>query len=147
MVFFMGGLVRWSGWFPAMRRCRCRPTVTSFFFAPFHEHGLTIPPHPFFRGLLHHYQVELQHLNPNKIQHIVAFIAMCEGYLGIEPHFELWRYFFAISLHRKNRVGRSWCRWDAWASISGGSGWASTCPASCLDPTRGGMCMIPEEAK
>ena len=24
-------------------------------FVPFHEHGLTIPPHPFLRGLLHHY--------------------------------------------------------------------------------------------
>jgi len=24
-------------------------------FAPFHERGFTIPPHPFFRGLLHHY--------------------------------------------------------------------------------------------
>ena len=28
-------------------------------FAPFHEHGLMVPPHPFFRGLLHHYQIEL----------------------------------------------------------------------------------------
>ena len=28
-------------------------------FAPFHERGLTIPPHLFFRGLLHHYQIEL----------------------------------------------------------------------------------------
>ena len=36
-------------------------------FAPFHERGLAIPPHPFFQGLLHHYQVELQHLNPNGI--------------------------------------------------------------------------------
>ena len=44
-------------------------------------------------------------MNPNEIQHIVAFIAMCEGYLGIEPHFELWRNFFAISLHRKDRGG------------------------------------------
>ena len=52
-------------------------------FAPFHEHGLMVPPHPFFQGLMHHYQIELQHLNPNRIQHIVAFIAMCEGYLGI----------------------------------------------------------------
>jgi len=42
-------------------------------------------------------------LNPNRIQHIVAFIAMCEGYLGIEPHFELWRYFFSISLIKKER--------------------------------------------
>jgi len=31
---------------------------------------------------------------------------MYEGYLGIEPHFELWRYFFAISLHRKKDRGR-----------------------------------------
>jgi hypothetical protein len=40
-------------------------------------------------------------LNPNGIQHIVAFIALCEGYLVIEPHFELWRYFFSVSLHKK----------------------------------------------
>ena len=31
---------------------------------------------------------------------------MCEGYLGIEPHFELWRYFFVISLHRKKDRAR-----------------------------------------
>ena len=36
----------------------------------------------------------------------MAFIMMCEGYLGIEPHFELWRYFFAISLHRKKDRGK-----------------------------------------
>jgi hypothetical protein len=28
-------------------------------FAPFHEHGLMIPPHRFLRGLLHHYKIEL----------------------------------------------------------------------------------------
>jgi hypothetical protein len=26
---------------------------------------------------------------------------LCEGFLGIEPHFELWRYFFAVSLHKR----------------------------------------------
>ena len=67
-------------------------------FAPLHKCRLVVSPHPFFRGLLHHYQIELQHLNPNGIQHITTFIAMCEGYLGIEPHFELWRYLFSISL-------------------------------------------------
>ena len=45
-------------------------------------------------------------MNPNKIYHIAAFIAMCEGYLGIEPHFELWRYFFSISLIKKKERGR-----------------------------------------
>ena len=28
-------------------------------FALFHKHGLVVPPHPFFWGLLHHYQIEL----------------------------------------------------------------------------------------
>ena len=28
-------------------------------FVPFHERGLAVPPHPFFWGLLHHYQIEL----------------------------------------------------------------------------------------
>ena len=39
-------------------------------FALFHKRGVTVPPHLFFRVLLHHYQIELQHLNPNGIQHI-----------------------------------------------------------------------------
>ena len=54
-------------------------------FALFHERGLAVPPHPFFQGLLHHYQIELHHLNLNGIQHIMAFIVMCEGYLGSSP--------------------------------------------------------------
>ena len=28
-------------------------------FMPFHNSGLAVPPHPFFWGLLHHYQIEL----------------------------------------------------------------------------------------
>ena len=70
-------------------------------FIPFHERGFVTPPHRFLRGLLCCYGIELQHLNPNRIQHISAFIALCEGYLGIEPHFELWKYFFAIELQKK----------------------------------------------
>lgn len=58
-------------------------------FAHFHERGFASPPSRFFRGLLYYYGLELQHLNPNGIQHIAAFVALCEGFLGIEPHFEL----------------------------------------------------------
>jgi hypothetical protein len=36
-------------------------------FVPLHEHGLVIPSHLLLQGLLHHYQIELQHLNPNGI--------------------------------------------------------------------------------
>jgi len=36
----------------------------------------------------------------------MTFIVMCKGYLGIEPHFELWRYFVSVSLLKKrDRVG------------------------------------------
>ena len=67
-------------------------------FAHFYERGLATPAHKFLRGLLHFYKIELQHLNPNGIQHMAAFVALCKGFLGINPHFDLWRYFFAVSL-------------------------------------------------
>jgi hypothetical protein len=58
-------------------------------------------------GLLHHYKIELQHLNPNRIQHITAFVVLCEGYLGIKPHFELWKYFFTVSLQKKREKNKA----------------------------------------
>ena len=58
-------------------------------FTNFHERGLMTPTHKFLRGLLHYYKIELQHLNPNGIQHMAAFVMLCEGFLGISPHFNL----------------------------------------------------------
>ena len=74
-------------------------------FVYFHERGLASPPHRFFRGLLHHYKTKLQHLNPNRIQHISVFIGLYEGYLGVDPHFELWKYFFVVDLQRRKEDG------------------------------------------
>ena len=31
----------------------------------------------------------------------MAFVSLCEGFLGISPHFDLWRYFFAVTLLKK----------------------------------------------
>lgn len=45
-------------------------------------------------------QVQLHYLNPNGIQHMAAFIALCEGYLGVEPNLILWQYFY-IELLKK----------------------------------------------
>ena len=67
-------------------------------FSCFHERGFATPAHRFLRGLLHYYKIVLQHLNPNRIQHMAVFVALCEGFLGISPHFNMWRYFFAITL-------------------------------------------------
>lgn len=75
-------------------------------FTVFHEWGFSSLPHDFLRELLHYYKVELHHLNPSSIQHMAAFMALCEGYLGIKPHFNLWRYFFKVEMH-KNRIGSS----------------------------------------
>jgi len=70
-------------------------------FAHFHECGFTTPAHRFLWRLLHYYKIELQHLDPNRIQHMAAFVALCEGFLGISPHFDLWRYFFVVTLQKK----------------------------------------------
>ena len=67
-------------------------------FAHFHERGFMTPAHRFLQGLLHYYKIELQHLNPNGIHHMAVFVALCEGFKGNIPHFNLWRYFFAITL-------------------------------------------------
>ncbi|XP_072151143.1 uncharacterized protein [Setaria viridis] len=87
---------------PGMEQVPSPPPGYVISFAHFHERGFASPPSRFFRGLLHHYGLELQHLNPNGIQHIAAFIALCEGFLGIEPHFSLWKYFFTVSLYQKS---------------------------------------------
>jgi hypothetical protein len=35
--------------------------------------------------LFKYLQVQFHYINLNMIQHIAAFIALCEGYLGVEP--------------------------------------------------------------
>jgi hypothetical protein len=58
--------------------------------------GLSLPPHPFLRGLLFAYGIQLHDLNPNTILHIACFITLCECFLGIEPHWALWCRIFAV---------------------------------------------------
>jgi hypothetical protein len=70
-------------------------------FVAFHERGFSIPAGRFIRGVLFVYGLELQHLNPNNIQQMVAFEAMCEGFLGIGAHWHLFRYFFRFACLRE----------------------------------------------
>jgi hypothetical protein len=65
-------------------------------FTSFFERGFNLPAGDFFRGLLYYYRLELVHLVPNSITVVSTFIHFCEAYLGIPPHFTLWRYFFCI---------------------------------------------------
>jgi hypothetical protein len=34
------------------------------------------------------------------IWHMAAFVTLCEAYMGIEPHFNLWNYFFHARLQQ-----------------------------------------------
>jgi hypothetical protein len=66
-------------------------------FVSFHERGFGVPAGRFMRAILHHYRVELHNLTPNSISQAAIFVAVCEGYLGIAPHWDLWTHlFFAV---------------------------------------------------
>jgi hypothetical protein len=54
--------------------------------------------HRFLCSLLQFYGLELHHLTPLGILHIVAFVILCEALMGIEPHFDFWNYFFHTRL-------------------------------------------------
>jgi hypothetical protein len=54
-------------------------------FVCFHERGFGVPASVFMHALLHYYRVELHHLAPNTVAQAAIFVAVCEGYLGVEP--------------------------------------------------------------
>jgi hypothetical protein len=79
-------------------------------FVAFHKRGFSVPAGRFIRGVLFEYGLQLQHLNPNSIQQMEAFEAMCEGYLGISAHWHLFRYFFMFAcLKDGSRVAMIGC--------------------------------------
>nr|AAL67589.1 putative gypsy-type retrotransposon protein [Oryza sativa Japonica Group]AAP55141.1 retrotransposon protein, putative, unclassified [Oryza sativa Japonica Group] len=65
-------------------------------FAHFFYGGFSLPTSRFFRGILNFYGISLHHLNPNSIVHIANFIHACEAFLGIRPHFALFRCIFFL---------------------------------------------------
>jgi hypothetical protein len=67
-------------------------------FVSFHERGFGVPASHFMRAILHVYGVELHNLSPNSISQAAIFTAVCEGYLGIDPHWDLWTHLFSAEL-------------------------------------------------
>jgi hypothetical protein len=65
-------------------------------FARFAERGLSLPASDFFKGLLGYYGIEYLNLNPNGIFHTAIFVHFCEAFLGIKPHWILFRKFFRV---------------------------------------------------
>ena len=71
-------------------------------FKSFYEKGFTLHARVFFHGLLHFYGLEVTHLKPNSIAQIAIFIHLCKGYMGIAPHFNLWRALYRLKGHPSN---------------------------------------------
>jgi hypothetical protein len=68
---------------------RSRPSPPSGYvvsFVSFHERGFGVPASRFMQAIPHNYEVELHNLSPNSILQAAIFAAVCEGYLGIDPH-------------------------------------------------------------
>ena len=65
-------------------------------FLYFFEHGLSLPAHEFLRGFLFIHGVQLFQLTPNTIFHLSFFFTLCECFLGVEPHWGLWKKLYCI---------------------------------------------------
>jgi hypothetical protein len=85
-------------------------------FVAFHERGLGMPPSRFMRAIPHYYGVEHHHLTPNSISQAAIFVAVCEGYLGIEPHWKLWLHLFKAE-HFAKKAGER----GVWQEVHAGS--------------------------
>jgi hypothetical protein len=95
--------------FPSTERIPKPPSGFRVMFLAFLLHGLSFPAHEFLRGLLFVYGVQPHQLTPNSILHIAYFITLCESFLGIEPHFLLWKFLFrlrpSVALSKKPELG------------------------------------------
>jgi hypothetical protein len=69
----------------------------------FHERGLGVPAEEFLRRLLFRWDVEIQHLTPNGVMLVAAFVTLCEGWLGIEPNWNLFRELFFVKIQDKDK--------------------------------------------
>jgi hypothetical protein len=65
-------------------------------FVSFLYRGLSLTAHKFLCGLLVVYVMQLHQLTSNSILHIVCFIMLCRSFLGVDPHWGLWKCIFFL---------------------------------------------------
>ena len=61
------------------------------------------------RALCDYYGAELHNFSPNSISQAAVFVSVCEGYLGIEVHWDMWIHLFRGELfveHVRNQAKR-----------------------------------------
>ena len=69
--------------------------------------GFSVPTGRFIHALCHHYKVELHNFSPNAISQEAVFVAVCEVYLGVEAHWDLWKHLFRGGALHQARQARA----------------------------------------
>ena len=82
------------------------PAVYVVSLVRLHERGFGVPVGRFMRALCDYYGAELHNFSPNSISHAAVFVAVCEEYLGIEVHWDLWIHLFRGELFVENVRGQ-----------------------------------------
>jgi hypothetical protein len=63
---------------------------------PMEKNEDEIPMFARFKGLMGYYSIEYLNLNPNGIFHTAVFVYFCEAFLGMKPHWILFRKLFRV---------------------------------------------------
>jgi hypothetical protein len=82
--------------FPSTEVIPATPPGFWVMFLSFLIHSFSLPTHEFLRWLLFVYGMQLHQLTPNSLLHISCFITLCEAFLGINPHWGLWKHLFRL---------------------------------------------------
>ena len=90
---------------PANDREPNPPTGYVVCFQSFLEWGFGMPAGRLIRAILHYYVVELHNLNPNSVMQAAVFAMVCEGFLGVPPHWNLWLHLFKVEMSSRNEGG------------------------------------------
>ena len=73
-------------------------------FTHFQSFGFGVPVHPLLRWLLYYYGLCLHDLTLEGILHLSVFIMLCEVFLGVPTHYELWQSLFRVVRSALGRV-------------------------------------------
>ena len=71
------------------------------------DRGFSLPPHPFLLDFLAFTGAQLRHLVPNSVTLLASFFSLCEGFLGIDPHWNLFRYIYSLKPQKVKKSGEA----------------------------------------
>jgi hypothetical protein len=79
------------------------PAGFTVMFPTFLFRGLSLPAHEFLRYLLFSYGIQLWQLTPISILHLAISITVCKAFLGVYPHWGLWKKYILCQVPQRGR--------------------------------------------